>query len=108
LTRSAEVAAYWALLDGDDDEGRGAILIFNRRSLERRYKVEAVPDVYWHTETLFHDQAEEEIWDNVCRWLLSIRRLRSFSPEPHLLPVLTGSLTLLPVPNCGGGCFIEL
>ena len=44
LTRSAEVAAYWALLDRDDDEGRGAILIFDRRSLERRYKVEAVPD----------------------------------------------------------------
>ena len=44
LTRSAEVAAYWALLDRDDDEGRGAILIFDQRSLERRYKVEAVPD----------------------------------------------------------------
>ena len=44
LTRSAEVPAYWALLDRDDDEGRGAILIFDRRSLERRYKVEAVPD----------------------------------------------------------------
>jgi hypothetical protein len=25
-----------------------------------------------------------------CRWLLSVRRLRSFSLEPHLLPVLTG------------------
>ena len=44
LTRSAEVPAYWALLDRDDDEGRGVILIFDRRSLERRYKFEAVPD----------------------------------------------------------------
>jgi ABC transporter substrate binding protein len=29
------------------------------------YKVEANPEVYWHTKTLFHDEAEEEIWANV-------------------------------------------
>jgi hypothetical protein len=65
LTRSAEVAAYWALLERDNDEGRGAILIFDRQSLERRYKVEPNPEAYWHTNTLFHDEAEEEIWDDV-------------------------------------------
>src|SRR5262245_35514224 len=27
LTRSAETAAYWAMIRRDDDEGRGAILI---------------------------------------------------------------------------------
>ena len=39
LTRSAEVAAYWAFDKRDHDEGRGSILIFDRQSLERRYKV---------------------------------------------------------------------
>lgn len=28
LTRSAEVAAYWAMLRRDDDEGRGSIFIW--------------------------------------------------------------------------------
>jgi hypothetical protein len=65
FTRSPEVAAYWALLERDDDEGRGSLFIFDRQSLERRYKVEANPEVYWHTKTLFHDEAEEEIWANV-------------------------------------------
>jgi hypothetical protein len=65
FTRSPEVAAYFALLERDDDEGRGSVFIFDRQSLERRYKVEANPEVDWHTKTLFHDEAEEEIWANV-------------------------------------------
>jgi hypothetical protein len=65
LTRSAEVAAYWASIKRDCDEGRGSILIFDRQSLERRYKVVPNPEVYWHSKTLFHDEAEEEIWETV-------------------------------------------
>ena len=65
FTRSPEVAAYFALLERDYDEGRGSVFIFDRQSLERRYKVEANPEVDWHTNTLFHDEAEEEIWANV-------------------------------------------
>jgi hypothetical protein len=65
FTRSPEVAAYFALLERDDDEGRGSVFIFDRQSLERRYKVEANPEVDWHTKTLFHDEAEEDIWANV-------------------------------------------
>ena len=65
LTRSAEVAAYWALLVRDDDEGRGSIFILDRQSLERRYKIEANPEAWWFSKTTFHDEAEEEIWDNV-------------------------------------------
>ena len=53
------------IAERDDDEGRGSVFIFDRQSLERRYKVEANPQVYWHTNTLFHDEAEEEIWANV-------------------------------------------
>src|SRR5262245_3007481 len=65
FTRSPEVAAYWALMGRDDDEGRGSVLIFDRQSLERRYKIKAIPEVYWLTNTLFHDEAEEQIWANV-------------------------------------------
>ena len=65
FTRAPEVAAYWALLERDYDEGRGSVFIFDRQSLKRRYKVKANPEVYWHTKTLFHDEAEEEILANV-------------------------------------------
>jgi hypothetical protein len=65
LTRSPEVAAYFALLERDDDEPRGAILVFDRKSLERRYKVESNPEPFWHAEAVFHDEAEEEIWNDV-------------------------------------------
>ena len=65
LTRSAEVAAYWALIERDDDEGRGSILILNRQSLQHQYQITANPEPYWHTKTTFHDEAEEEIWGDV-------------------------------------------
>ena len=65
LTRSAEVAAYWAMVDRDDDEDRGSIFIFDRQSLQRRYKIEANPEVWWDSDTVFHDEAEEEIRDNL-------------------------------------------
>src|SRR5262245_41266266 len=34
FTRSPEVAAYWALLERDYDEGCGSVFIFDRQSLE--------------------------------------------------------------------------
>jgi hypothetical protein len=65
LTRSAEVADYWASIKRDHDEGRGSILILDRQSLERRYELVPNPKVWWHSKTLFHDEAEEEIWETV-------------------------------------------
>ena len=65
LSRSPEVAAYWAFTERDDDEGRATILIFDRRSLERRYEINSNPEPYWHTDTLYHDEAEEEIRDHI-------------------------------------------
>jgi len=53
------------LIDRDNDEGRGSIFILDRQSLECRYKIDANPEVYWHSKTRFHDEAEEEILDNV-------------------------------------------
>jgi hypothetical protein len=78
LTRSAEVAAYWAMLRRDDDEGRGSIFILDRGSLERRHKIRANPEPYWLTKATFHDEAEEEIWDDV----VDVRR--------HLIDVIFG------------------
>ena len=65
LTRTAEVAAYWAMIRRDDDESRGAVLIFDRRSLECRYRIVADPEPYWLTKIAFHNEEEEEIWDDV-------------------------------------------
>ena len=67
FTRSPEVAAYWALLKRDDDEGRGSILVCDRQSLASRYKIKCNPQVYWHSDTTFHDEAEEQIFDNVTK-----------------------------------------
>jgi hypothetical protein len=39
FTRSADVAAEWATMPWDDDEGCGAILIFDRPSLKTRYRL---------------------------------------------------------------------
>src|SRR6516225_3596125 len=67
FTRSPEVAAYWALLKRDDDEGRGSIMVCDRQSLASRYKIKCNPQVYWHSDTTFHDEAEEQIFDNVTK-----------------------------------------
>jgi hypothetical protein len=75
LSRSADVAAYWALVERDDDEGQASIFILNRDSLERRFKIIANPGVFWHSRTLFHDEAEEVICAdviNVAKHLIGI------------------------------------
>jgi hypothetical protein len=75
----------------DDDEGRASILVFDRRSLGRRYTIEANPAAFWHTETIFHDEAEEEIRENIVDvashliGFISVpkhsRNVRNVSPE---------------------------
>jgi hypothetical protein len=65
FTRSPEEAAYWALLDRDDDEGRGAILIFDRQSLHQRYKIEPYHDTIWDDAKRCRDEAEEAICNDV-------------------------------------------
>src|SRR6516162_11413885 len=67
FTRSPEVAAYFALLERDDDEGRGSVFVFDRQSLASHYKIKCNPQVYWHGDTAFHDEAEEQIFDNVTK-----------------------------------------
>jgi hypothetical protein len=67
LTRSPEVAAYWALLKRDNDEGRGSIFVFDRQCLASRYEITCSPEVYWHSDTTFHDEAEEQIFEDVTK-----------------------------------------
>src|SRR2546430_7984523 len=41
--------------------------LFRSQSLASRYKINCNPEVYWHSDTTFHDEAEEQIFDNVTK-----------------------------------------
>src|SRR4051812_29022487 len=59
LTRSPEVAAYWAgMMGGEIDEFSGGILVLNRTSLVQNYRL--TPSRY--TENWEYDEREESIW----------------------------------------------
>jgi len=69
FTRSPEVAAHFATLLRDEDEGVGAIFVFDRTSLKTRYKLECV-DKGWKTDPsklteswrAAYDQFEEQVF----------------------------------------------
>lgn len=66
FTRSPEAAAYFALMERFNDEGRGAILIFDRDSLLSQYKINLIHEKWVPVgDTGWHDEAEEEIWVDV-------------------------------------------
>lgn len=44
FSRSADTAAYWATMERDDDDDRGAILVFDRERLRTRYRLELIDD----------------------------------------------------------------
>jgi hypothetical protein len=44
FSRSADSAAYWAMMERDDDEGRGGILVFDRDRLRTRYRLEPIDE----------------------------------------------------------------
>jgi hypothetical protein len=62
FTRSPEVAAYFALLHGDDDEELGAVLVFDCQSLRYRHRVEPHHDPIWDNKKCRRDESEELIW----------------------------------------------
>jgi hypothetical protein len=84
FTRSPKVAAYWAALPRDDDEGSGAVLVFDRASLKRRYKLECVDNgwefdpprhnEFWRAD---HDECEEQVWG------------RNVEIAPHLIGLIS-------------------
>ena len=73
LTRSPEVAAYWANMMGRKiDEFSGAILVLNRTSLVQNYRLKCTR----YTEE-WDDEREESVWDrsmNIRRHLLGVVR----------------------------------
>ena len=58
FSRSPEEAAFWATLPRDDDEGHGAVMVFDRNRLSMRYRLEI-----WHDDMAQVDEQEERIWD---------------------------------------------
>ena len=61
FSRAPEVAAFSATLPRDDDEGSGAILIFDRASLKTRYKLECYAD-RWPRDGQIVDEFEERVY----------------------------------------------
>jgi hypothetical protein len=59
------LTAYWAFVERDSDESRGAILIFDRQSLRCRYRIKPWNDDIWDDETGRRDEMEERIWEHV-------------------------------------------
>jgi hypothetical protein len=50
FSRSADAAAYWAMMERDDDDGRGAILVFDRDRLRTRYRLELIDESLYIAE----------------------------------------------------------
>lgn len=61
FTRSPDVAIYMAALDREDDEGVGAVLVFDRQRLASRFKIEKRCNGF-----IFREEAEEAIWKQVA------------------------------------------
>ena len=76
FSRSPEEAAYWATLSRDDDEGRGAVLVFDRRQLSTRYHIQCAVDPGSSA-----DEQEELIWS---RHVALRDGLITFVSEPYL------------------------
>lgn len=90
FTRSPDVAAYWATLPRDDDEGGGAVLVFDRASLRARYKLECIDDSWTTDPSEFnefwraaHDEFEEQSWG------------RNVEIAPHLIGLISAPITIL-------------
>lgn len=63
FSRSAEVAAYWAMLPRGVPSETPGILVLDRNALKARYKLEPFHDECWDDETWIRDEREERIWD---------------------------------------------
>jgi hypothetical protein len=57
FSRSPEEAAFWATLEREDDEGRGAVFVFDRDRLLTRYRLDPV------NCSIDRDEHEERVWD---------------------------------------------
>jgi hypothetical protein len=87
FTRSPDVAAHWAVLPRDDDEGAGAVLVFDRASLRARYKLECIDEGWEADPSEFnelwrarHDECEEQVWG------------RNIEIAPHLIGLISAPI----------------
>lgn len=83
FSRSPEVAAFSATLPRDDDEGSGAILIFDRASLKTRYKLECHAD-HWLRDGQIVNEFEECVY------------VRDVEIAPHLIGLISTPIATLP------------
>ena len=90
FSRSPRVAAHFATLPRDDDEGVGAILVFDQSSLKTQYKLECIADgwvtdasefnEFWRAE---HDEFEEHVF------------ARDVEIAPHLIAMISTPIASL-------------
>jgi hypothetical protein len=90
FSRSARVAAHFATLPRDDDEGVGAILVFDRASLKTRYRLECIADGWVADPSEFnelwraaHDEFEECVF------------ARNVLIAPHLIAMIATPISSL-------------
>jgi hypothetical protein len=62
LTRSPEIAAHFAFLTREDDDGFGAILVFRRASLAQRHRLVAY---HWSTQESGRGEMEEFVSETI-------------------------------------------
>jgi hypothetical protein len=92
FTRSPEVAAHFAFLDRDNDEGTAAVFVFSRSKLRNHFRLEPFHDPIWDTPSSQNDEMEERIWRRdireVSRYLLGVAMIRTeerVTPEKQRL-----------------------
>jgi hypothetical protein len=63
FSRQLEISIYWAILDRDDDEGQGAILVLDRDRLTQKYKLQCRRDQCLnHGFPRMYTEAEEIVY----------------------------------------------
>ncbi|PSC05973.1 hypothetical protein SLNSH_06250 [Alsobacter soli] len=88
LTRSVDVAAHFALMEGRDDaEPLGCILVLNRRTLKQRYRLEPRDEGWWDDlggRPNGITECEEAVWATITdlsRHLLGVIWIPPHAPE---------------------------
>lgn len=108
FTRNPSVAAYWALLERDDDEQDGAVFVFDRQRLRARYRLESFHDPIWDTCYGMNDEAEECVWGRniacVHAYLVAAVWSRQCSSSNHRNCAKTVTTTV-PQTYVSGSCF---
>jgi hypothetical protein len=103
FSRSPKVAAHFATLPRDYNEGGGAILVFNRSSLKTRYKLECIDDGWVADPSEFtefwraaHDEFEERVF------------AREVEIAPHLIAIISTPIASVSHKQRAVNCAMDL